>query len=219
MFDEMFVRKTLNKEKALSFGFVQLSDEFIYETDILGDTFRLMIVISSIGNLNTVLTEKETGDEYTLYKTDITGSFVGEVREAVKAVLSQIAVNCYEVDIFKSQQAKDIICYIRNKYGDELEFLWEKFPDNAVWRRKDTAKWYGAILTVTKNKLGIDSNEKAEIIDLRIQPEKMEELLSDARYYPGWHMNKKNWYTIILDGSVPTSDLCARIDESFRLAL
>ena len=100
-----------------------------------------------------------------------------------------------------------------------MEYLWEKFPDNAVWRRKDTKKWYGAILTVAKNKLGIDSSEIAEIIDLRIQPEKMEELLSNEHYYSGWHMNKKNWYTIILDNSVNTKEICKRIDESYRLAL
>jgi len=47
----------------------------------------------------------------------------------------------------------------------------------------------------------------------------MEELLSNKSYYPGWHMNKKNWYTIILDGSVETEEIYKRIDESYRLAL
>ena len=42
-----------------------------------------------------------------------------------------------------------------------------------------------------------------------------------ARYMgirPGWHMNKKNWYTIILDGRIQTEEVCTRIDESYRLA-
>lgn len=219
MFDELFRRKKLNIDRALLFGFVKDGDDYKYETDILDELFRLQVIISPDGSIDTNLIEKETDEEYILYKTSSVGSFVGEVREAVEAVLTRVAEDCYDLEIFKSSQTKEVICYVRDRYGDELEFLWKKFDDNAVWRRKDTAKWYGAILTVAKSKLGIDSNEITEIIDLRIQPEKMDELLLKDNYYPGWHMNKKHWYTIILDGSVATEDICKHIDESYRLAL
>lgn len=201
------------------FGFVKDGNNYKYETDILDEMFRLQVVISSTGGVDTNLIEKDTDEEYVLYKTNAVGSFVGTVRKAIETVLINVSESCYDIEIFKSQQAKEVISYVQEKYGDELEYLWKKFPDNAVWRRKETAKWYGAILTVTKNKLGLDSNERAEIIDLRIQPEKMEELLLNDNYYPGWHMNKKNWYTIILDGSVSTEDICKCIDESYQLAL
>ena len=111
-----------------------------------------------------------------------------------------------------------IIDYVRDTYGDELEYIWQKFPDNAVWRRKDNQKWYGAILTVSGLKLGLPTNEFLEIIDLRLQKELMEKTIDNIRYFPGWHMNKNNWYTIILDGRVPTEEICAHIDESYRLA-
>ena len=219
VFDELFARKTPNIEKVLSFGFVQDGSGYKYETDILDGLFRFQAVIVSDGSIDTRLIEKETGEEYILYKTDAAGSFVGHVRKAVEALLTQVAEDCYETEIFKSPQAKEVIYYVQSKYGDELEFLWKKFPDNAVWRRKDTAKWYGAILTVAKNKLGLASNEIVEIIDLRIQAEKLETLLLKDNYYPGWHMNKKNWYTIILDGSVATEDIFKHIDESYHLAI
>lgn len=218
MFDELFVGKRLNMESALLFGFVEDENSYRYETDILKGLFRLHVVISSAGSVDTSLIEKETGEEYILYKTNSVGSFVGNVRNAVKAVLVQVAEECCDTEIFTSSQAKEIIGYVQGKYGDELEFLWTKFPDNAVWRRKDTSKWYGAILKAAKSKLGIASDETVEIIDLRIQPEKMESLLSNKNYYPGWHMNKKSWYTIILDGSVATEEICRHIDESYRLA-
>ena len=110
-----------------------------------------------------------------------------------------------------------LIDYVYDTYGDELEFLWQKFPDNAIWRRKDNRKWYAAILTVRRSKLGMRSDEIVEIIDLRIQPENMEAVLQNEHYYPGWHMNKKNWYTIILDGSVPTKEICNKLDDSYTL--
>lgn len=52
----------------------------------------------------------------------------------------------FEPNVFKSVYAKELIEYVCSTYGDELEFLWQKFPDNAIWRRKDTGKWYGALL-------------------------------------------------------------------------
>ena len=103
--------------------------------------------------------------------------------------------------------------------GENMGMSWKRSSDNAILRRKDTGKWYAAILTVAKSKLGIDSGEVVEIIDLRVKPEKLEALLQNDNYYPGWHMNKKSWYTIILDGSVDTEEICRGIDESYRLAL
>lgn len=111
-----------------------------------------------------------------------------------------------------------IIRYVRESFGDELEFLWTKFPDNAVWRRKDNRKWYGAVLTVVGRKIGLDTDKVVEIIDLRMDPSDVETVLSRAHYYPGWHMNKKNWYTVVLDGSIPDEELKERIMESYELA-
>lgn len=34
---------------------------------------------------------------------------------------------------------------------------------------------------------------------------------------PGYHMNKKHWNTIILDGSVPDKEIFGWIDHSFEL--
>lgn len=219
MFEELFDRKTFNIEKALLFGFKRNGDFYNYETDVLDGMFQLQITVSSAGSVDTNLIEKETSEEYVLYKTNAEGAFIGTIRTVIESVLIEVSDCCYDIENFKSSQTKEIIHYVRKKYGDELEFLWKKFSDNAIWRRKDSEKWYAAVLTVTKNKLGLDSSEVVEIIDLRIQPEKMEALLKNDNYYPGWHMNKKSWYTIILDGSVSTCEICERIDESYLLAL
>ena len=121
--------------------------------------------------------------------------------------------------VFKSDQAQNVIQYLRDVYNDELEFLWPRFPNNAVFRRKDTGKWYGALLTLSGKKLGLYSDEIIEIIDLRARPEEIASLTDMKRYFPGYHMNKKNWYTVCLDGSVQTDEIFRRIDDSYRLAL
>ena len=74
------------------------------------------------------------------------------------------------------------------------------------------------MLTVPKSKLDGKSKEMVEVIDLRGQPDMIESLIDNERYYPGWHMNKKSWYTIVLDKSVSDNELFERVDESHRLA-
>ena len=68
MFEELFIRKTVDIQKAVMFGFVQNNSNYIYETDILDGTFLLQIIITPDGNIDTKLTEKAIGDEYVLYK-------------------------------------------------------------------------------------------------------------------------------------------------------
>lgn len=94
----------------------------------------------------------------------------------------------------------------------------DKISGQCRLAKKGHHEWYGAILTVQRNKLGLDSNETVEIIDLRITPEQMAELLQRGNYYPGWHMNKKSWYTVILDESVRDEELFERIRSSYELA-
>lgn len=36
---------------------------------------------------------------------------------------------------------------------------------------------------------------------------------------PGWHMNKKHWNTLILDGSVPSSLIQELLDHSYELVV
>jgi predicted DNA-binding protein (MmcQ/YjbR family) len=36
---------------------------------------------------------------------------------------------------------------------------------------------------------------------------------------PGYHMNKKHWNTITLDGSIPDDEILAMIDDSYNLVV
>lgn len=217
MFDSIFAKKKLRPNALREFGFAENGGTYSYREKICGGFVLTVSIVG--GTVETNVVDSETGEEYVLYKTAAAGAFVGEVRSGVESVLQKIAAECFEPDVFKQEQTKRVIEFVRRTFGDELEFLWEKFDDNAVWRRKDTQKWYAAILTVQKCKLGVNSGEKAEIIDLRIQREKMDALLSKPNFYPGWHMNKKSWFTVILDGSVPDSELFALIQNSYALAV
>lgn len=219
MFEDIFLGKKLIPDKLLKYGFQHTNGIYSFTTKILNGGFTLTIVFDTQGNVNTTLVETDTGDEYTLYKTAAQGSFVGDIRKTISDILEDMAANCFKISVFKQAQTLHLIDYVSSVYGDELEFLWKKFPDNGVWRRKDTKKWYGAVLTVAKNKLGIDSKDVVEIIDLRTDPNGMNDLLKQSGFYPGWHMNKRNWFTVILDASVSNETLHKLIQESYDLAI
>jgi predicted DNA-binding protein (MmcQ/YjbR family) len=219
MIDPVFKNKTPNYGKLKAFGFVEADDGYVYTTRILERQFQMSVRISKAGDIDADILDPESGDAYVLHRAPgAVGSFVGKVRTDYKNVLTRIAEECFDPDVFKSAYAKKVITYVRETYGDELEYLWQKFSDNAVYRRKDTGKWYAAVLTVARSKLGFDSDELVEIIDLRAEPEALDVLVDHQNYHPGYHMNKKHWYTICLDGSVPLAKVFQGIDESYSLA-
>lgn len=216
----IFRNRKVNRGELAPYGFTESGGVYTYHTVLPGSGFAMEVEIDRDGRVKAAITDTETNEPYTLHLADgVSGGFVTGVKTDYENVLTDIAARCFEREVFKSTQAREIIRYVREAYGDELEFLWNKFPDNAVWRRKDTRKWYGAILTVSRGKLGQDSDEEAEIIDLRLEPEQMDATVDHKRYFPGWHMNKRNWYTMILDGSVPTDEICRRLDRSYILAV
>lgn len=220
MAEFVFKNKRLITDKLIPFGFILDGDIYYYNTEILDGQFLMSVTVNCDGKIDTKLIDTAGDEEYVLHLIpDSQGKFIGQIREEYEKVLERISDICFETEIFKSKQSKKLIEYVREKYGDELEFLWAKFPDNAIWRRKDTSKWYAALLTVSKNKLSIKSDEIVEIINLRMKPEELKKIVDNELYFPGWHMNKKNWITIILDGSVSFDEICRRLDESYKLAV
>lgn len=58
----------------------------------------------------------------------------------------------------------------------------------------------------------------AESINLKCDPERAEELREQYEsIIPGYHMNKKHWNTVTLDGSVDRSLVFELIDHSYDL--
>jgi len=218
MFEELFIRKKPDSGKLIAYGFEKADECYKYTADIMSSKFTLTVSIDLSGRVDTELIEKATGEEYILYKTNAEGTFVGEVRTAIADILADISEKCFVPSQFKTEQGEKAAEYIKSKYGDDLEFLWSQFPDSAIWRRKDNQKWYGIIQRVQGNKLGLDTSEKVEIINLRALPDNIEAILSNKGYCTGWHMNKKRWFSIVFNSGVSDEEVFSRIDDSYEIA-
>ncbi|MBR1619951.1 MmcQ/YjbR family DNA-binding protein [bacterium] len=60
-----------------------------------------------------------------------------------------------------------------------------------------------------KNKKGL-----VEVGLIKLSAENVEKILKQEHIYPGWHMNKKYWITVILDNSLSDEKIMELIEES-----
>lgn len=59
-----------------------------------------------------------------------------------------------------------------------------------------------------------------ESVNLKVDPEKGVELREEyPSVLPGYHMNKKHWVTVLMDGSIPDKLFKQWIDESYQLVV
>ncbi|MCH5179782.1 MAG: MmcQ/YjbR family DNA-binding protein [Erysipelotrichales bacterium] len=215
----IFKNKKMNPSKLIGYGFELKNLNYVYHKVLSDYDFELIVEITENGEVSTKMIDLSTNELYTLHLIDnAVGNFVGQIRNSYENILTEIAKKCFDDNIYKTMQSQSIISYVNDKYGDELEFLWEKFPDTSVLRRKDNKKWYGVLMTVSKSKLGIDSDEIVEIIDVRAKTEDLPFIIDNKKYFPGYHMNKKHWITIILDDYNFCEDIFSLVDKSYNLA-
>ncbi len=217
--DGVFRNRVLNLRRLSAYGFEEQEGCYVYSTRLMGGLFEMTVSVAGGGEVSARVVDLSTQEQYTLFRASgACGAFVGRVRQGYENVLADIAEKCFDKEVFKSEYAKLIIEFAKEKYQDDPEFLWEKFPQNAIFRRKNNAKWYAALLNLSGRKLGFDCDEYIDIIDLRCEPEVLSALVDGIKYFPGYHMNKKHWLTICLDGSVPIEEIYARIETSYDIA-
>ena len=209
--------KTVAIDKLKDFGFHKSADGWTYEKNICDD--QLLLTLKFIGGKLFSHVADNAGEEYILHLVENSvGGYVGAVRDEYEKILTAFVENCCEENIFTAQLTKNLIVYVREKYGDELEFLWAKYPNYSVLRRKDTQKWYAALMKIPKRWLKLDSDNEVEIINLRGDSAELQNLIDGKKYFPAYHMNKKSWVTIRLDDSILFDEICKRLDESYILA-
>ena len=211
--------KKIDFKKLEEFGFELKDNSYYYHTSLLKNQFKMSVKINLDNSIFSEIVDIETNEPYVLHLLEIKRSgYSKKVYKEYSEVLEKIRKECFEDEVFKVSYTKEIIDYVKNKYGDELEFLWEKSPKNAVIRRESSNKWYAVILTISKRKLNLDSDEIIEVINLHNRVEEIEKLIDNKKYFPAYHMNKKHWCTICLDGTVELKEIYKLIDVSYELA-
>lgn len=104
--------------------------------------------------------------------------------------------------------------HIKKKYKVSPEYPWG--DDNAVFRHGDNRKWFALVMRVGRDKLGLPGEEEAWVVNLKLDDLFFREaLLGEEGILPAWHMNKRHWITVLLDGTVREDTVFDLIDRSF----
>ena len=113
---------------------------------------------------------------------------------------------------------EDVFRYVRKKYNSEIEYLWLSVPNYAVFRHQDNRKWYGLVMDIPRSKLGLSGDEIVDILNVKLDSPLLVDLLArEDGYFPGYHISRGNWVSILLDGTVALDEICSWIDRSFQV--
>ena len=64
-----------------------------------------------------------------------------------------------------------------------------------------------------------DDIDIIDVLNIKIEEDKREEILKLPSVYPAYHMNKQKWISIVLDGGLDDETLMSLIDTSRNLVI
>ena len=169
------------KEKLLKYGFYSadksdcenaLEGELFYKKDIQDGRFYVLIRLVPGGKglsvkelLTAEVWEKATGEKYALFDVaSAQGSFVGQIRSEVQAVIDEIRGQCF---LYEDVHQK-YVDFLAEHFGAKGDNPWASedgtAPDDedyAVFRCPNK-KWFALIMKIKFRQLGFSSGAAAE---------------------------------------------------------
>ena len=213
--NDLFLKFRPDLKKLLDYGFVKTKNSYVIEKLFMNNEFKAVITVSKNFAISGTVYDQENNDEFLPLRIEHhEGAFVGEVKYAYIAVLTDIRNKCFYENLVISNQGNRIVDLIREKYNNKPEFLWKDSPSTCVFRNPESSKWYGIIMQIPRSKLGEPSEKTVEVMNVKLDKNKIPELHKKDGFYPAYHMNKKYWITISLDETLSDNEIMQHIEES-----
>ena len=214
--NEVFKKTNVDFKKLEKYGFKKENNNYSLEKHLLNNDFKAIITVNEKGIVSGKIIDLQVNEEYTNIRTEMTGEFVSKVRDEYRNILINIKKNCFDEKYFISDQANRLTKYIKDKYNNEPEFLWDKFKGYGVFRNTHNKKWYGIIMNLDLSKLDNRIGE-VEIINVKLDENKVHELLKEKGFYEAYHMSKKCWISIVLNETLKDEKIIKLLEESYNL--
>lgn len=198
--------KYLDKNKLHKYGFV--NNEYITKLD---NDYKVIITYDN-NKLNVKVFDNYNEEYLPYYIKNNIGNFIASIKEKVYVIINDIYSKC-EIN---NNIEDEIYKYVKEKYNTIPN---KPFPndDRTTTLKNDKEKWYGIIMTVKSSVLKIESEELIDIMNIKLDPEKIKQLIDNVNYFEAYHMNKKYWITILLDSNLDINKVKELIDESYKL--
>ena len=213
---ELFSNYSIDEKKLLAYGFQPDGSTLIYTRDLPAENFRIVITYDRA--FSGKIIDLAFGEEYVNFRMESATGFSAEVGQKFEALLLDIREKCCKNRYFQTEQARRINEYIYETYDVMPEFLWPNIPSYAAFRRKQGGKWFAVIGSVPRCKVDpiSMSSQDVEVINVKVDKDQINTLLSRGGIYPAFHMNKKCWVSIIFDETLADTDIRRMVDESYE---
>ncbi len=220
MEQELFARHTAHADKLVSFGFIKKGKDFFYQETFHRGAFRAEITVRTDSSVTGRVIDTRTGGEYSaVHVEEAVGSFVGTIRQEYKQILLNVRTACFSRDPFLFAQSNRIAGALAVKYQEYPDYPFSELPHYGVFRYPKNRKWYGLIMNIPKYRLlkdkkGPKDETIVEILNLKVDSKQVDALLKTKGFYPCYHMNRANWISILLDGTVPDKTILTLLETS-----
>ncbi len=217
--NEIFKRRIFLPEKLLSYGFTKEKGGYLYST-VFFEGFLAKIFVSDEGSVDGKVFDPEFSEEYAVFRLDgAEGAFVCSLKNDYIALLSDIAEKTTYEKLYMFDQTNEINERFFTRFGVKPEFMWDKFPHFGVYRNPNSRKWFAIIMNIGADKLKSDAvrlglSGEIEVMNLNLG-EKTQDYIEKGAL-PSYHMNKKNWVTVPLNGRIPTDLIMEMAEISYK---
>ena len=107
--------------------------------------------------------------------------------------------------------------YITENYSAEADHPWARYPDYTVFRHGNNKKWFAVIMKIPRARLGCPGEDVLDVVNLKCDPLMLGSLLLEPGFFPAYHMNKRHWVSLVLDGSMTDDAILPLIWKSYDL--
>ena len=200
-------------KRAIAYGFSRTEAGLELKKELPGVGLYAVFVIAG-KSFEVNVFDADTDEEYLPFNVldNITG-FVTGIREQVEDLVQEIKEKC----LLNSNMKLRLMEYCERKFGTEPEAPWEDSPDAYTFKTAKRNKWYALFMTIPYKSLGLVAKGALDVVNIKLPPEKVLELIDRVHFYPSYHMNKKHWITIVLDKEVDEPLVQQLLEESYGL--
>ena len=112
-----------------------------------------------------------------------------------------------------------LVEHVKATYGLAPAHPFKRHPEIIGFKVPTVDKLFGIFLPVDYCRLDKTSSrtDQVLVLNLKGKPEHIVERIDNERYFPAYHMNKKHWFSLLLDAQTDWDQLTSLLAESYSL--
>ncbi|SUP41777.1 MmcQ/YjbR family DNA-binding protein [Veillonella criceti] len=212
-YNEIFNTHIFNTSKALEYGFKKVGTSYRLTKELGHDTLEAEFEITNKSFKVTIYEEPEH-IEYELFNVPSSeGAFIGKLRADVDKLIKEVIAHSFD----SFNRRKELLTYVYEQYQTIPEEPWDKFASYCTLKTNHTKKWYGLFMNIPYKYLVKDRDGYIDVLNVKVLPETVADLVDYVHIFPAYHMNKKHWITIVLDQTVNIELVKTLLQNSYHL--